>query len=63
MKLKDYREDLFERLKDPEYSEAYLRAVLAEKDKAAFLTAQKDVVDTNGQKIVANPPKRMRRKV
>jgi probable addiction module antidote protein len=48
MKFKDYREDLIERLKDPEYSAAYLGAVLLEKDKAAFLMALKDVVEARG---------------
>ena len=48
MRLKDYREDLMERLKDPEYAAAYLAAVLAEKDRAAFLVALKDVVEAHG---------------
>jgi probable addiction module antidote protein len=39
---------LVERLKDPEYAAEYLAHVLAEKDKAAFLIALKDVVEASG---------------
>jgi DNA-binding phage protein len=48
MRLKNYREDLLERLKDVEYAAEYLAQVLAEKDKAAFLVALKDVVEATG---------------
>src|SRR2546423_625194 len=48
MRLRDYREDLMERLKNPDYAAEYLAQVLAEKDKAAFLVALKDVVEATG---------------
>ena len=48
MRLKDYRKDLLERLKDPNYAAEYLAQVLTDKDKAAFLVALKDVVEANG---------------
>jgi probable addiction module antidote protein len=48
MKLRDYREDLLERLKDPEYAAGYLEAVLADGDSTAFLIALKDVIDARG---------------
>jgi probable addiction module antidote protein len=48
MRLKNYREDLLERLKDADYAAEYLAQVLAEKDKAAFLVALKDVVEATG---------------
>ena len=37
------REDLLERLRDPEYGIGYLNAVLVENDKAAFQLSLKDV--------------------
>jgi DNA-binding phage protein len=37
MRLKNYRDDLLERLKDAEYAAEYLAQVLAENDKATFL--------------------------
>jgi probable addiction module antidote protein len=48
MKLKDYREDLLKRLREPGYAAEYLEATLAEGDSAAFLIALKDVVDAGG---------------
>ena len=48
MRLKNYREDLLERLKDADYAAEYLAQVLAEKDRAAFLVALKDVVEATG---------------
>jgi probable addiction module antidote protein len=48
MKLKDYRADLIQKLKDPDYAAEYLAAVLAEQDQAAFLIALKDVVEAGG---------------
>jgi probable addiction module antidote protein len=36
------------RLRDPEYAAEYLTAVLAEKDREAFLVALKDVVKASG---------------
>ncbi len=48
MHLKDYKEDMIQRLKDPEYAAEYLSQVLAEKDSAAFLIALKDVVEAAG---------------
>lgn len=48
MRLKNYRADLLERLKHPDYAAEYLAQVLAEKDNAAFLVALKDVVEATG---------------
>jgi len=48
MRLRNYREDLLERLKNPTYAAEYLAQVLAEKDKSAFLVALKDVVEATG---------------
>ena len=48
MHLKDYKEDMIQRVKDPEYAAEYLSQVLAEKDSAAFLIALKDVVEAAG---------------
>jgi probable addiction module antidote protein len=48
MRLKNYREDLLKRLKDADYAAEYLAQVLAEKDRAAFLVALKDVVEATG---------------
>ena len=54
MRLKNYKEDLLERLKNPDYAAEYLAQVLAEKDKAAFLLALKDVVEaTGGMSVMA----------
>lgn len=48
MRLKNYRDDLLERLKNADYAAEYLAQVLAEKDQAAFLVALKDVVEATG---------------
>ena len=48
MRLKNYKADLHERLRDPEYAAEYLAQVLAEKDRATFLLALKDVVEAGG---------------
>jgi probable addiction module antidote protein len=48
MKLKDYRADLLQKLRDPDYAAEYLAQVLATKDQAAFMIALKDVVDAGG---------------
>ena len=48
MRLKNYKDDLNQRLRDPEYAAEYLAQVLAEKDNAAFLIALKDVVEAGG---------------
>ena len=54
MRLKNYKEDLLERLKDPDYAAEYLARVLAEKDQTAFLLALKDVVEaTGGMSVMA----------
>lgn len=41
----DYREYLLKKLKDPERSIGYLKAVIAENDPNAFLIAVKDVME------------------
>jgi len=48
MRLKNYRDDLLKRLRDPEYAAEYLAQVLAEHDPDAFLIALKDVVEAKG---------------
>ncbi len=48
MRLKNYRDDLLERLKNADYAAEYLAQVLAEKDQTAFLVALKDVVEATG---------------
>jgi len=48
MRLKNYKDDLKQRLGDPGYAAEYLAQVLAEKDSAAFLIALKDVVEAGG---------------
>ena len=48
MRLKNYKDDLNKRLRDPEYAAEYLAQVLAGKDNAAFLIALKDVVEAGG---------------
>jgi probable addiction module antidote protein len=47
-RLKNYREDLLERLRSADYDAEYLARVLAEDDKEAFLVALKDVVKATG---------------
>ncbi|MBU6409480.1 MAG: putative addiction module antidote protein [Verrucomicrobia bacterium] len=48
MRLKNYKDDLTRRLRDPEYAAEYLAQVLAGNDSAAFLIALKDVVEASG---------------
>src|SRR5260221_13839444 len=48
MRLRDYREDLMERLKNPSYAGEDLAQVLASKNKAAFLVVLKIVVEATG---------------
>jgi probable addiction module antidote protein len=52
MPTKSYREDLLERLANPEYAASYLKASLDETledgNMEAFLLALKDVVDAKG---------------
>jgi probable addiction module antidote protein len=48
MQLRDYRTDLIQKLKDPEFAAAYLTQTLAEKDPQAFLIALRDVVEAAG---------------
>jgi probable addiction module antidote protein len=48
MKLRDYRLDLIQNLKDPDYAAEYLAQVLAHRDQAAFMIALKDVVEAGG---------------
>ncbi len=48
MRLKNYKIDLLKRLEDPRYAAEYLAEVLAQKDRAAFLIALKDVVEAGG---------------
>jgi probable addiction module antidote protein len=48
LRLNNYKDDLLERLRDPEYAAEYLAQVLAEEDSDAFLLALKDVVEAYG---------------
>jgi len=48
MRLRYYKDDLLERLKDPEYAAAYLAQVMEDGDKNAFLIALRDVVEAGG---------------
>jgi hypothetical protein len=45
MKLKDYREDLLEKLTDTEYAAEYFAQVLMAKDRAALLIALDDIIE------------------
>lgn len=51
-KFKSYKEHLIEKLKDPEYASAYLKACLEEsfeaKDMGIFQLAVRDVVEASG---------------
>lgn len=51
-KYRNYKEDLIEKLKDPEYAAAYLNACLEEsfeaKDMGIFQLAVRDVVEAHG---------------
>jgi probable addiction module antidote protein len=48
MRLKNYKVDLSQRLRDPEYAAEYLAQVLEDGDDSAFLLALKDVVEAGG---------------
>ena len=48
MRLKNYKDDLKRRLRDPEYAAEYLAQALAGDDSAAFLIALKDVAEAWG---------------
>ena len=48
MKPKNYKEDLLEILKDPEFASEYLALALETEDQATFLVALHDVVDGQG---------------
>jgi len=47
-KFRNYKEDLFKDLKNPEFAAAYLNAALEDEDSSVFLTALKDIADANG---------------
>lgn len=53
MKVKDYREGLLHRLKDPDYAVGYLTEVIANESSDAFLIALKDVIDAREENISA----------
>lgn len=51
---RSYREDLLERLKDPDYAAGYLEAVLEEDSSPeAFLLALRDVAEAKGMTQLA----------
>lgn len=43
----NFKEELIKRLRDPEYSAAYLKAAIAEGDGHIFLLALKDILEAN----------------
>ena len=45
MKTKNYKEDLLNELKNPEYASTYLAQALESGDQAVFLLALRDVVE------------------
>lgn len=53
MKTKSYREGLFRRLQDEDYSVGYLTDVLTNESPEAFLIALKDVIDARGENVSA----------
>ena len=48
MKLENYKDEIKERLKDPDYAVEYLTNVLANESQETFLIALKDVIDARG---------------
>jgi probable addiction module antidote protein len=48
MRLRNYRDELLRRLKDPEYAAEYLAQVIAGRDSGAFLIALRDVAEAHG---------------
>jgi len=48
MPTRDYKESLFEELKDPEFVVAYLNAALEEETQDVFLLHLRDVADARG---------------
>jgi DNA-binding phage protein len=44
----NFQEELIKRLRDLEYSAAYLNAAIAEGDGRIFLLALKDILEANG---------------
>ncbi len=52
--MKDYIDDLQERLRDTKYAERYLKAALEEGDEATFLVALRDVANARGLSQVAS---------
>ena len=47
-KFRNYKENLFKRLKNPKYAASYLNAALEDEDPYVFLIALKDIADANG---------------
>lgn len=52
-KILYYRDDLLERLKNPEYAVAFLNATLEDEDKNVFLLALRNVAEAHGMAKVA----------
>lgn len=50
-----YKADLLERLRDPEYANGYLNAVLEENDEAVFQLALRDVAEAQHLPLPATP--------
>lgn len=48
VKTRSYREGLLKRLKDPEYSIAYLNDALTDEDPRMFLVALRNVLEAHG---------------
>ena len=51
MKLKEYKEELLQRLQDPDYAASYLAEVIVNETQEDFLIAIKDVIDARGENI------------
>ena len=47
-KFPNFKDDLLQRLKDPERAEGYLNAALQDEDKRVFLLALRDVAEAQG---------------
>jgi probable addiction module antidote protein len=48
VRIKDYKEHLFEQLQDPQEAAAYLNAALHDDDPHAFLLALRDIAESQG---------------
>ncbi len=54
---KDYKKDLLQRLKDPEYAAEYLNAAIEDGSRKVFLLALRDVCESRGMSKTAQKTK------